>query len=442
MALKNEELWKRAQKVMPGMHSNLRTGNSGLYRLNKPYFMVKAKGARVTDVEGRNYTDYVMGLGPGILGHCNEAYVAALQKQLEAMCFGASGIYAVPQEVEWAEKFVKHIPCAEKVRLCVTGSEAVQLVIRLARAYTARRYFIRFEGHYHGWLDNVLGGMLNENPLGMPFAFESAADRFSTDGRDPEALLQSFKLPWNDIDILEDTLEKYGEQVALIIMEPINCNGGCCPPRPGYLEKVRKLCTKYGIVLCFDEVITGFRVGLSGAQGFLGVTPDISTFGKSIAAGMPVSAVAGKKEIMNLLAEGKVAGIGTFNGYPLGLAACLATISVLEQGNGAVYKQIDTMQKKLVDGLKDLAKKHGLPALIQGPRGAFNLYFIDGDTAYTSTEIAARGGNEGIEKWRNLLADEGVLLMRGGRWYMCSALTGEDISRTLECADRAMAKIQ
>ena len=441
MASTNAELWKRAEKVMPGMHSNLRAGKWGAYGFAKPRFMIKGKGARVTDVEGNEYVDFALGLGPGILGHSNEEYVAALQRQLENMCFAASGMYGVQQEVEWAEKFVRHIPCADKVRLCVTGTDAVQLVIRLARAYTGRRYFIRFEGHYHGWLDNVLGGTLNENPLGMPFAYESSADLFGTGGRDPEALLQSFKLPWNDIDALESVLEKYGDQVALIIMEAINCNGGCCPPRPGYLERVRKLCNKYGIVLCFDEVITGFRVGLSGAQGLLGVTPDISSFGKSIAAGVPVSAVAGKKEIMNLLADGKVAGVGTFNGYPLGLAACLATISILERDNGAVYKHIDAVQKKLTDGLKNLAKKHGLPALIQGPRGAFNMYFIDGDTAYTTTEIAARGGNEKTETWRNNLADEGVLLMRGGRWYMCAALNDGDIAFTLECADKAMARL-
>ncbi|MBN1686029.1 MAG: aminotransferase class III-fold pyridoxal phosphate-dependent enzyme, partial [Spirochaetales bacterium] len=379
MTFNNLELWERANKVMPGMHSNLRTGDWGAYGLTNPHFMIKGKGARVTDVEGKDYVDYALGLGPGILGHGNEEYVAALKKQLDNICFAASGLYAVEQEVEWAEKFVKHVPCAEKVRLCVTGTDAVQLAIRLARAFTGRRYFIRFEGHYHGWLDNVLGGMLNENPLGMPFAYESSLDRFGTDGRDPEALLQSFKLPWNDVETLERVLGKYGEQVALIIMEAINCNGGCCPPRPGYLERVRELCDKHGIVLCFDEVITGFRVGLSGAQGFLGVVPDISTFGKSMAAGIPVSAVAGKARIMNLLADGKVAGIGTFNGYPLGLAACLATISILERDNGAVYQHIDTIQKKLTGGLKDLARKHGLPALIQGPRGAFNLYFIDGD---------------------------------------------------------------
>ena len=438
MSFKNTELWERAQKVMPGMHSNLRQLG---YGFRKPHFIVRGKGAHIWDVEGRDYLDYVMGLGPGILGHGNEEYVEALKKQLDSMCFGASGTYAVPLEVEWAEKFVRHIPCAEKVRLSVTGSEAVQLAIRLARAYTGRRYFIRFEGHYHGWLDNVLGGMVNDNPIAMPFAYESALDTLATEGNDPEAFLQSFKLPWNDIGIVERVLEKYGEQVALIIMEPINCNGGCCMPLPGYLERIRELCSKYGIVLCFDEVITGFRVGLSGAQGLLGVTPDMSTFGKGMAAGMPVSAVTGKKEIMDLLVQNRVVGIGTFNGYPLGVAACLATIDILERDNGAIYEHIGRIQKRLMDGLRDLARKRGLPALVQGPRGAFNLYFMEGDVAHTAREISDGGGTDRIEDWRNMLADEGILLMRGGRWYMCAALTDEDVSRSLECADRAMARL-
>ncbi|GAH75243.1 unnamed protein product, partial [marine sediment metagenome] len=191
-----------------------------------------------------------------------------------------------------------------------------------------------------------MGGVVNDNALGMPFALESAADTAATEGRDPEALLQSFKLPWNDIAVLENILETYGEQVALIIMEPINCNGGCCSPRPGYLERVRELCTKYGIVLCLDEVITGFRVGLSGAQGLLSVTPDISTFGKAMAAGVPMAAVAGKRWIMDLLNERRVFSVGTFNGYPLGVAASLATINILERDDGAIYKHIDRMQKR------------------------------------------------------------------------------------------------
>jgi glutamate-1-semialdehyde 2,1-aminomutase len=162
----------------------------------------------------------------------------------------------------------------------------------------------------------------------------------------------------------------------MVFMEPINCNGGCCPPRPGYLEKVRELCTRYGIVFCFDEVITGFRVGLNCAQGQLGVTPDISTFRKALAGGVPMGAVAGNKEIMDLLLERRVIGAGTFNGYPLGIAASLASLRILEKENGAYYKEVDRLQNRLMNGLKEMRSEHKIPTLIQGPRGVFFYQFI------------------------------------------------------------------
>lgn len=431
------ELWERAKKVMSAQKET---------SFGKPHFMVKAKGAHVWDVEGKDYLDFVMALGPGILGHNNDEHTQALKKQLDEICFAACATYSVPQEVEAAEKLVSLIPCAEKALFLVTGSDAVQLVIRVARAYTKRRYFIRFEGHYHGWLDNVLGGVVNDNALGMPFALEntSTTDMYATEGKDPEIFLQSFKLPWNDITILEKVLEKYGEQVALIIMEPINCNGYCCSPRPGYLERVRELCTKYGIVLHFDEVITGFRVGLNGAQGLLGVTPDISTFGKAMAAGMPVSAVAGKRWLMDLIemrGGSRVFSIGTFNGFPLGVAAFLATINILERDNGAIYKHIDRIQKRLTEGLREVSEKHGIPTLIQGTRGAFALIFMDAEVAHSVREIRQSHDAEKLNKWREMMADEGVLLMRDGRWYLCGALTDDDVDKALECADRVMAKL-
>ena len=438
MVSKNVELWERAQKFMPGTHSNLRQAS---YGFKKPLFIVRGKGAHVWDVDGKDYLDFILGLGPGILGHGNEEYIEALKKQIDALYFAATGVFGIPTEVEWAEKFVRHIPCADKVRLCVTGTEAVQLAIRLARAYTRRRYFIRFDGHYHGWLDNVLGGVTNVGGLGMPFAIDGSQDVRDTEGRDPEALMQSFKLPWNDIEMLEDVLKKYGEQVALVIMEPINCNGGCCFPRPGYLERVRELCTEYGIVLCFDEVITGFRVALNGAQGLFGVTPDIATYGKAMASGIPVAAVAGKGWLMDLLEERRVFSVGTYNGHPLGVAASLATLNILERDNGAFYDRIDRVQSRLVNGLEELGQRHGIPMLIQGPRAAFQVYFTDREVFHNATEIAGNHDAEKLNKFRESLAEEGVLLMFGGRWYLCGALSDDDVDRALECADRVMGKL-
>ncbi|MEM3112497.1 MAG: aspartate aminotransferase family protein [Candidatus Anstonellales archaeon] len=433
--LKNLELTEIANKLMPGGHSNLRTP-VGV----KPLFIVKGKGAHFWDVDGNEYIDFMIGAGPGIFGHGHEEYIQALKNQMDELYYLISGAAQTPKEIELAEKFVKYVPCAEKVRFCLSGTEAVQLAIRLSRAYTKRPYFIRFEGHYHGWLDNVLGGIVDDyaiEKLDKPFAIESEQDPLHTEGRFSGALKESFKLPWNDIDVFEKIIKKYGEEIALVLMEPINCNGGCCPPRPGYLEKVRELCTKYGIVLCFDEVITGFRVAINCAQGILGVTPDLSIFGKALAGGVPMGALAGKREIMDLLLERKVIGAGTFNGYPLGIAASLASLKILEKDNGAYYKKIDKLQNRLMSGLKEISQRYGIPALVQGPRGVFFYQFVDREIAYNVRDL--KGADiEKQNKFRTLLAEKGILIMWGGRWYLSGAHTETDIDKALECVDKTL----
>jgi glutamate-1-semialdehyde 2,1-aminomutase len=432
---KNEALYNRAMKLMPGGHSNLRVP-VGV----KPLFMVKGEGAHLWDVDGKEYLDFMCGAGPGILGYSNKEYIDALKEQLDRLYFLVSGAAQTPIEIEVAEKFVQHVACAQKVRFCLSGTEAVQLAIRLARAYTKRRYFIRFEGHYHGWMDNVVGGMVNDEAQGKPFAMESDGDPLGTEGKDLSALEQSFKIPWNDADILERVLEKYGKEVALVLMEPILCNGGCCPPRPGYLEKVRELCTKHGVVLCFDEVITGFRVAINCAQGVLGVTPDMATFGKAVAGGVPMGAVAGKEEIMDLLHDRRVIGAGTFNGYPYGVAAARATLRILQKDDGAFYRTVDHVQSRLMAGLKAIGQSHEIPMLIQGPRGVFFFQFIDKEIAYSVRDLREADMAK-QNRFRALLAEEGVLIMWGGRWYVSAALTDEDVTRALGAVDRVMSKL-
>jgi len=436
LSQRTKELNERFLKVMPGGHSNLKVP-----LIDRPLFFAKGKGARIWDVDGKDYIEYWNGAGPGILGYGNEEYLEALRKQLETLPYLFSGVGLSEVEIELAEKMVHYIPCADKVRFAVSGSEAVQLAIRLARGYTGRPYFIRFDGHYHGWMDNVLGGAVNPDLNSAPFPVEDPHDYLGTAGKAPDALKQGFLLPWNEIEVLGAVLKKYGDQVAMVHMEPILCNGGGCPPRPGYLESVRDLCNQYGIVLSFDEVITGFRVGLSGAQGALGVTPDIATFGKAMGAGIPVAAVAGKKEIMDQLLERKVIGAGTYNGHPLSMAASLATIKILERDDGAVYKQIERVQKKLGDGLKEITKKHDLPVVIQGPRGALFHHFIDAEVVYSAHELHMGADDMKSMDFNSKLIDEGVLALLGGRWYISTALTEADVDETLERAERAMNKI-
>lgn len=429
-------LHERALRVMPGPNSNLPG-----YELMDPRYIRRAKGARMWDVDGNEYIDYICGVGAGLLGYGHPQYIERVSKQLSELCF-LDACRRSELEVEVAEKLTRYIPSAEKVRFLLSGTDAVQLTIRLARAYTGRNLFIRFDGHYHGWLDNVLGGNPSASLDPPPYGFEREGDIFRTYGRDKDSLEQSFKIEWNNIAFLEQVLERYGDQVALIIMEPVNCNGGVCWPKPGYLERVRELCDQYGILLCFDEVITGFRFGLGGAQEYLGVTPDISTFGKGISSGVASSVVAGKAKIMDLMLERKVVGAGTFNGNPLGLSAIAASLSILEADGGSIYKQLDKVQGKLTQGLKEIAKRHDTPMLLQQCRGCFFFQFTELEAAYNMGEWMKVSDHAKQERFRKTLFDDGILFMFRARWYVSMALTEEDVNITLEKVDRAIKQLK
>lgn len=435
----NYALTEKLAKAYVGGHSNLKIDLSAT---PMKIFVDRMKGARVYDLDGNVYVDYMAALGPIIIGHCHDHYVQALKACIDTMSPTiGSYVLATEKEIALAEKLKQHIPCAEEVKFAVTGSEAVQLAFRLARAYTGKRYVIRFSGHYHGWFDNVIGLTMNPVSDGMPFGIESEEDMFATAGKDPEAVKQTFILPWNDIDVVEDCLNRYGDQVAMVHCEPIVFNHHGLMPRPGFLEHLKGLCEQHNVVLSFDEVITGFRCGLNGAQGKLGVTPHMATFGKSIAGGMPVSLVAGKKEIMGLLGDRTVIGAGTFMGYPLGVAACLATIEILEQDNGAVYDEIDRLQARLASGIGDISRKKGMPMLCQGATGAMTILpGVACSVAYTDADIETLDIEKVFKIWA-LLQEEGVLTRIGGTFYMTTAHTDEDIDFTLDAFSRCMAKL-
>ncbi len=431
----SEQLAARALEVMPGPHSNLPG-----YELFRPIWIERGEGAHLWDADGNEYLDYMCGLGAGTMGYGNRAVLDAVHAQLDRLPY-LDAARRNRGEIALAEKIIEHIPSAEKVRYLLSGTEAVQLVIRLARAYTKRNLFIRFDGHYHGWVDNAYGGGVDPNPDGLPYALYREDDLFTSKGLDPESRKQSLKIPWNDIEVLERTLEQYGDQVALIIMEAINANGGSCYPKPGYLERVRELCDQYGIVLCFDEIITGFRVGLNGAQGLLGVTPDLTTLGKGVAGGTPISVVCGKAEIMDQCADRKVVGAGTFNGYPLGVAAALATISYVERDDGAFFRNMAAVQARLTAGQREIAARHGHRMLIQDCPGVMMFYPVDLDRAWTIGEWYTIADHAKGERIRSLLFQRGVLTLFRGRWFFSGAHTNEDVDRTLEILDGVMADL-
>lgn len=369
----SEQAVKNLKNYIPGgVHYNFR------FSAKDTIPFVKAKGSRVWDLDGNEHLDLFCKFGALIVGHLNEEYNSKL---LEYM----SKVVSVDQcdlEESVCERIVRFVPSAEMVRFGLSGTESVQNAIRLARAYTRKPKFVRFEGHFHGNADNIMGGKQSSSSHPIPVDYDG--DILGTEGRSPGIFqAQSFLIPWNDIDALENLLQEQGHEIGAVIMEPISINGGGIHPKPGYLEKVRELCNLHHVVLIFDEVITGFRVALGGAQSLLGVTPDITVFAKAIAGGaLPVSAIAGKKEIMQLYAEQRVIHAGTFNGYPLGLAAVLATLELLEKDSGC-YERMNGFLNQIADALVEAANNVGIPMVVQGAPGV--LVFHSQSTPMTDS---------------------------------------------------------
>lgn len=436
---KNTELEKQFAAYYPAGHTNFKVKKG-----DRRIFITSAQGAHLTDVDGNDYIEYNGALGPAILGYRHPEYVKALTDHIMAMpTLAASNKFFTAADVELAEKIVRHIPCAEEVKLCMTGSEAVQMAMRIARAYTGKSIIVRFSGNYHGWLDNVLGSIAQEKedtPYPGPVPED---DMCYSIGKSPNSKFDCYVLPWNDMDALEACFEKYHDDIAMVHFEGCVCNHLCLSAKEGFVEKIRELCTKYNAVMSMDEVITGWRVGLSGMQGILGVTPDICTMAKAIAGGMPLSAVAGKKEIMDVFREKSVLGPGTFNGYALGIAAANATIDLLEKNDGEIYRKIDAVKEELVTGILGICEKYGVDIRITEMPGAFfTLIGAKGgrQKAYTDEDIVGFDTDKFLE-FKDAMEEEGIILMGGGRWYVGGGHTSEDVSITLKAFEKCLKKV-
>lgn len=406
----------RAARVMPGTQSNLRAGPNA----PPPLVLTSGHGARVRDADGREYIDFTLGMGPAIFGYSNAIYLDAVQQQLHRLFSVTSARAHTTTEIELAESIAAVLPCAENVRFAISGTEANQLAIRIARTYSSRSRFVRFVGHYHGWMDNVAV--------------------HSSEGQWQPSADESFCIPWNDAEALEALLREHSGDIALVLMEAVMCNYACCPPRPGYLHAVRQLCDRYGVLLCFDEVITGFRVGLSGAQGAFGVTPDLAVLGKALAGGLPLAAVAGRRDVLRVLREQRVTGAGTFNAFPLAMAAGLATMRLLQSKEIGHYERIEAVQTRLMRELAVLLRQHGVPCLLQGPCGIFSLRIIDLEVAHSPSDLAAEDLGMSA-RLAVLLQQEGVLMANGARFNLCSAMNDADVEDTLLRFERALARL-
>jgi glutamate-1-semialdehyde 2,1-aminomutase len=407
-----------------GVSSNFRLGGP------VPLFFARACGSRVYTVDDRNYVDYALGMGPVILGHAPPKVIRKVSE-----CLADGQLYAGQHEAEQtlARLVCSAVPCAERVRFGCSGSEAVQAALRLARGCTGRDKIVKFEGHYHGWFDNIYVGV-------HPAAEPDGSPHPESAGQPAASYQDTIVLPWNDIEAFEAVLCATFREIAGVIMEPILCNTSVILPRPGYLEKVRELCSSFGVVLIFDEVITGFRVGLGGAQGLLGVTPDLAVFAKAMGGGFPISCLAGKAELMELIASGRVMHGGTYNTNVVSVVAAVATLEELSASGALAYQALHERGGQLMEELSSLARARGLPFLVQGLGPVFHTAFTD-VPAITDYRTYCRADAGQLSRFLAALLDGGVHVTRRGVWFLSTAHTSEDIEQTLGVADEALREV-
>ena len=403
-------------------------------KLPVPLYCADARGSRLTDVDGNEYIDYALAWGPLILGHCHPELVEAMRRHAETpINYGAQHSL----EIEVAERIQELVPCVERMTFTSSGSEAVHVTCRLARAATKRPLIVRFEGHYHGWFDSILWSYRatadQMGPPGEPLAVAGSQGQPANEARN--LLIAG----WNDLDALESLFSRHGDQIAAVITEPILCNSGGIFPKPGFLERLREITQRYGALLVFDEVITGFRVGLGGAQQLFGVTPDLATFGKAIAGGATLSALGGRQDILEMLGNGVAFG-GSFNGNPVALGCAEATIRTLSRDNGEPLKHAERLGEKLKAGIRHAARDAGLELLVTGHGACFWLHFTSATTISNYRDTFA-DRRDLLDRYLRLMLDEGIYLLPEGRVYVSAAHTEADIEQTLAAVRRVFSQL-
>ncbi|WP_072671378.1 glutamate-1-semialdehyde 2,1-aminomutase [Vibrio injensis] len=424
---KSEDLYQKAQIKIPGGVNSPVRAFSGVG--GSPIFIDRADGPLIFDADGKAYIDYVGSWGPMILGHnhavIREAVIDAAQRGLS---FGAP----TEMEITMAELVSELVPSMEQVRMVSSGTEATMSAIRLARGYTGRDKIIKFEGCYHGHADSLLvkagSGALT---LGQP----------SSPGVPADFAKHTLTARFNDLQSVRELFAAHPGEIACIIVEPVAGNMNCIPPIAGFHEGLRELCDQEGALLIFDEVMTGFRVALGGAQAFYNIKPDLTTLGKVIGGGMPVGAFGGRKEVMQYIAPtGPVYQAGTLSGNPIAMAAGYACLSLLRQeGN---EKNLAAKTKQLADGFKQLADKHGIPLVVSQAGGMFGFFFTD-QASVTCYEEVAKCDIERFKRFFHLMLGYGVYLAPSAFEACFTSLAhgSREIEATLEAADRSFAQL-
>lgn len=421
----NEELVERARAVIPG------GVNSANRALPWPMAITSASGAYLTDADGRDYLDYHAAYGPLVLGHRHPRVDAAVRDAQDRIDLVGAGVTDL--EVDLAELLTRQIPCAERVLLTNSGSEATYAALRLARAVTGRGRIAKFQGAYHGWHDAVALNVISPpGRIGHP-------DPLSA-GSLPEVLDRTSVLPFNDIDALEELFATGADDLAALIVEVIPHNIGCVLPTEEFLIRARELTRAHGTVLVFDEVVTGFRHALGGYQSLCGITPDLATFAKAMANGYPIAALAGSATLMDSFAPGNgVYFAGTYNGHPAGVAAALATIAELD--DGTVHAHADQLAAAAADGLTDIAERLGIELTVARYGSVFVPYFLTGQiTGYTDL---LRNDTDRDVWFRRAMCDHGIFMTPTAlkRNHVSAAHTPADIDRTLEIAEQVLRKL-
>jgi glutamate-1-semialdehyde 2,1-aminomutase len=340
---KSLQLFEASRKIIPGgVTSSVRAGT-----LPHPIYFERGEGPYLWDVDGNRYLDFILAFGPPILGFSPRVVNEAIRDQIaRGLTFGSQH----RGEGALAELIVAAVPGAEQVVFSGSGSEAVAVALRIARTYTGRPKVLKFEGHYHGWLDTIFASTgvdpERSGPADHPIAVPATA------GIPPGATSDLAIAPWNDAAAVTEIMEREGHEIAAIILEPLNVNGGVIAPEPGFLETLRMLATRYGAVLVYDEIITGFRLALGGAQEYYGVKADLAIYAKALAGGVAISSVAGSKDLLSVIADRKMLHNGTFNGNPLATSAAIATLSFLTAERETVYPRLTELGDRLADGLR------------------------------------------------------------------------------------------
>lgn len=424
----SEQLFENAQNTIPGgVNSPVRAFN-GVG--GTPCFIERAEGAYIYDADGNAYIDYVGSWGPMILGHNHPKILdAVINTAKDGLSFGAP----TALEITMAEKVKELVPSMEKLRMVSSGTEATMSAIRLARGYTGRDKILKFEGCYHGHADSLLvkagSGALT---MGVP----------NSPGIPADFAKHTLTVSFNNIDEVKAIFEQYKGEIACIIVEPVAGNMNCIPPVAGFLEGLRDVCDEHKSVLIFDEVMTGFRVALGGAQAHYNIVPDLTTLGKVIGGGMPVGAFGGKTEIMDYIAPvGPVYQAGTLSGNPIAMAAGLASLKELSQGNK--HEQLSKGTEKIALGLKAMAEKHNIPLNVNYVGGMFGFFFTDDSDTITTYAQATACDGERFQKFFHLMLKEGVYLAPSAfeTGFLSTAHTDEIINKTLEAADKCFSQL-